>query len=74
VPGIVAQSAYTQGQEQEEPEEASFSALVVGIWSIVGRGRIFFQGSRHPVPIGTVCPQRVFFGRPPEKIIKVGVL
>jgi hypothetical protein len=70
LPDIVADAG--QWQEQEEPKESSSTAFF-RVFGVVG-GRIFFEGSGHPVPIGTVCPQRVFIGRPPKKIVKVGVL
>src|SRR5579859_4784556 len=68
VPGIVACAG--QGQQEEQPKESPAPPIVlggedvgrVGVW-------IFFQGSGHPVPVGTVCPQRVVIGRPPEKIV-----
>jgi len=69
--------AYTgEGQKEEPPEnEAPSPAFVLVIEVVRGVGGwIFFKGSGHPVPVGTVCPQRVFVGRPPKKIIKVGVL
>ena len=63
-----------EGQQEEEPKDSSPAFFgVLEVVRSVG-GRIFFEGSGHPVPIGTVCPQRVFIGRPPQQIIDVGVL
>jgi hypothetical protein len=60
-----------QRYQQEPPEEAPPPAFLL----LIGRSRrLTVQRAGQPIPIGTICPQRISFGCPPEQIVHISII
>jgi hypothetical protein len=60
-----------QWYQQEPPEDTPSPAFLL---LIGGSRRLAIQRAGQPIPIGTVRPQRISFGCPPEQIVHITII